>query len=140
MTEGKSGFGMIQCSSTLPDPCSLEIFHFQNAVIVNFKQDQGWSIAPKRNLNDWKFKDYMQLILLLKKTFPEQSLPSCIFWKRHSKGHFSIKSCLNTLAVSTIGLVPWPEKQFGIAISLTRPNIPLGFVSIKPYFNDDNID
>ncbi|KAH0685755.1 hypothetical protein KY290_017279 [Solanum tuberosum] len=62
--------------------CSIS----QNALIANFKQDQRWSITPRRNLNDWEVEDYIQLILLLSNFFPETSLPGCIFGKPHSEG------------------------------------------------------
>lgn len=85
-------------------PCSIS----QNAVIANFKQDQGWPIPSRRNLSDREFKDYMQLLPLLNKFFPQSSLPDCLFWKPHSKGHFPVKSCYNNLTVPNHGLVPWP--------------------------------
>ncbi|KAF3632472.1 hypothetical protein FXO38_26147 [Capsicum annuum] len=69
------------------------------SVIANFKQDQGWPIPSRRNLSDREFKDYMQLLPLLNKFFPQSSLPDCLFWKPHSKGHFPVKSCYNNLTV-----------------------------------------
>lgn len=96
---------------------SLQHHLFQDAFISDFRQEHGWLITFKRNLNDWELDRYLSLLNSLSSTPSASSSSDCIIWKGKSKGTFSLKSCysISTQVSSQNTLWPWKSIWKGMA-------------------------